>query len=125
MQYSVLPDSKTIGISADAYYLGVLMEEAFRDHLERVIFIEPAKGGPHSCRLFFQAQVPGITSGVYLRRPYSGRELAEQLLKSDELRFMRYDPPEPPTPDHKQGWEVRVADILGERIIIVHATWVE
>lgn len=120
-----MPASALAGLATEPYGLTDLIEKALGTPGTRLGRFQPVKGAPRSGRIFFRREVLGITQGVVLPHPFSAHEIAFELTRPDNLKFMRFDPPEPPDAESRKGWEVRVAEVMGEKLLIVWAAWVK
>lgn len=121
MKYDDLPDSELVGKACLTTTLFLLLMKAVGNRSAMFTHMDRAIGGPGSCRIFFTEPDPIYTETVALPEPINCATAAAILMEfaQSEARF-----PAQTNVHTRKGFEVRVGESRGRKILIVLADWV-
>ena len=119
-----LPASVLVGATAEVLLLQRLLEEATKDRFVTFNHFDKADGGNCSCRILVREKIPDFTTTMPLNWPHSSIETAMEFFNPDFMAEVRFFPSEPPDKRAKKGWEVRVAQMWNQPVVIVFAKWI-
>lgn len=119
MQFSDLPSPRTLVSSARTEDLVDALATALSSET-RLQYFTIARGGPQSCRVFFEEPGPDrLELDAWAKSPAG---IAAELITLSETEA-RYPSPDPG--NCYKGWEIGVVQLGPEKAVVSNAAWVK
>ncbi len=125
MNYSLMPETVSVGTAKDIWELTLLLRTAIGDQSAKFRYVDCVVGGPQSIRMLSIDRVRGFTLTQPLNRHLDPHDAAREFFSEYFMREARFPLPENATSTMRKGFEVRTATHKNKLMVFVIATWVE